>query len=209
MEPKFNTSFIPKRSLAKTTKEHRRRGGGSISIVPFITLILFLGALGLTMGVFLYDQFLIQNLNQKKEALVDAREALDSPLIDEMERLDSRIKSAKLILNNHVILTGLFDLLEQQTLTNVRFTDFSYEIFEGATIDLTMRGTARSFNAIAVQSEIFDRDRLIQNPIFSGLNVDESGNVIFNFTASIDPRLLSYTLTFEASDFEKINQDEG
>ena len=205
MEPKFKTSFIPKRSLA--TAPGRKRKSVSIAIVPLIALILFLGAVGLTFGIFLYQQILIANLDSKKEKLEQAREALKDPLIDELVRLDTRIKSANEILSSHLILTALFDLLEERTLANVRFTDFSYDISEDNTVQITMGGVARNFNAIAVQSEVFTSDRLVQNPIFSNLGVDQDGRVTFHFTASVDPRVFSYILSLDED--VPLEQNEG
>lgn len=206
MDPKFASSFIPKRSLEKVAKG--ARGSRAIGIVPLVSLIIFLGAIALSVGVFLYEQFLVQNINRKERDLTSAREVLRSPLIDELVRLDARIEAAKAVLGNHLVLTAFFDLLGQKTLSNVRFTNFSYERKDDGTIGVSMNGSARSFNAVAVQSEVFGDDRLIKNPLFSNLNVDQNGNVVFTFTASIDPRLLSYTLAVGASDVpENDNQD--
>jgi hypothetical protein len=204
MEPKFTSSFIPKRSLEKVAKGGRT---SAVAIVPLISLIIFLTAVALSVGVFLYEQFLIQNINKKEQDLEAAREVLRSPLIDELIRLDARLTAARAVLGNHLVLTAFFNLLEEKTLSNVRFTNFSYEAKDDGTISVSMNGVARSFNAVAVQSEVFGDDRLIKNPLFSNLNVDQNGNVVFTFTASVDPRLLSYTLAVSAPTQESNNQN--
>ena len=206
MEPKFKSSFIPKQSLDKVTGKKKKKGG-VISVVPVAALIIFIGTVALGVGVFLYQQFLIQNIDRKEQALESALNELRTPLIEEFVRLDNRLKSAEVVLNNHIILSAFFDLLEEKTLSNVQFSNFSYEASEDGVIEVSMNGVARSFNAVAVQAEVFGEDHLIQNPVFSGLNTDHSGNVVFSFNASIDSRLLSYTLAVGGGESVDSSQD--
>jgi hypothetical protein len=56
-----------------------------------------------------------------------------------------------------------------------------------------MGGIASSFSSVALQSDIFGENKFIQEPIFSNLNLDSKGDVIFDFSAFVDPRLLSYS----------------
>ncbi len=55
-----------------------------------------------------------------------------------------------------------------------------------------MNGTARSFNAVALQSDAFGKSSIFKDPIFSNLNLDQEGDVVFDFSAVIDPVRVSY-----------------
>jgi hypothetical protein len=68
---------------------------------------------------------------------------------------------------------------------NVRFNDFSYEPAPEGRIKVLLRGTARSFNAVALQADNFSKSTLIQDPIFSNVNLDQNGNIVFNFEAIV------------------------
>ncbi len=196
MDQKTHTSFIPKKSLATASQSQRTEIAGaksSIGIVFLITLIIFIGVLALAIGVFLYQQFLLQNIEKKSASLYRARAAFEPALIEEIGRLDIRMNSAQEILDNHKALSIFFDLLETSTLVSLQFQDLVYKVDEVGKINVSMSGSASSFSSVALQSDIFGENKFIQEPIFSNLNLDNKGNVVFDFSAFIDPRLLSYS----------------
>ncbi len=54
-----------------------------------------------------------------------------------------------------------------------------------------MNGVARSFNALAAQSNAFSDEKRIKRAIFSGITLDQkSGNVSFSLKAELDPALI-------------------
>lgn len=196
MDQKTHTSFIPKKSLA-TASQNKNKSisdtGSSIGIVFLITLIIFISVIALAVAVFLYQQFLLQNIEKKRESLDRARAAFEPALIEEIGRLDVRMTSAREILDNHKALSSFFDLLEANTLASLQFENLGYKTDETTgKISVSMSGIASSFSSVALQSDIFGENKFIQEPIFSNLNLDNKGNIVFDFTAFIDPRLLSY-----------------
>ncbi|PIT91030.1 hypothetical protein COU17_02550 [Candidatus Kaiserbacteria bacterium CG10_big_fil_rev_8_21_14_0_10_49_17] len=187
MEPKFKTSFIPKQPISSTPSVGRKRKGGALSIFTLIAFILIIATIALAIGIFLYQQIITASIASKSETLDRAREAFEPALIQELIRLDERIDSAQEILNQHISPSAFFDLLERLTLTNVRFTSLSLTRIGEDRIGIEMEGQARSFNSVALQADVFGRDHAIKDPIFSDLNLDQSGNVVFTFTAFLDP----------------------
>ncbi|MEX0917170.1 MAG: hypothetical protein WDZ90_01460 [Candidatus Paceibacterota bacterium] len=196
MEPKFRSSFIPKESLKDEGKGSKTRTAG-MGIIMLVTLVLFLGTITLAAGVFFYQQFLFQSIESKKASFERAEEAFSPSLITELSRVDSRLTAAEDLLGRHVSVSALLELLEETTLRNVRFREFRYSSLSGPEISLSMDGEARSFNAVALQSDAFGGNRFINNSIFSNLNIDQRGNVVFNFSATVDPRLISYERLIE------------
>ena len=189
MEPKFQTSFIPKKPVTVAPQRKKESSSGLFSL---IALILFLAALTASVGVFLYQQYLVQSIAKKEASLERARSAFEPALIKEMSRLDARMISAQEILNKHTALSAFFELLEDTTLKTVQFDSFSYSIDAEKKMLISMKGKALSFAAVALQSDSFGNSTLIQEPIFSGLNLDTGGNVVFDFTATLDPSIVSY-----------------
>ena len=160
-------------------------------------LIIFLAAVIASVGVFLYKQVTTQNLDEKKLQLEMARAAFEPALIKELALLDLRIQSAEEILDSHVALSAFFNLLEQSTLKSIQFNDFTYSVSDGGGMRIQMHGRGLSFSSVALQSDVFGKDPFIQNSIFSNLDLDDVGNVIFDFSASVDPTLVSYRRLWE------------
>jgi hypothetical protein len=189
MEPTFRTSFIPKKNLEQGATHPKRAGLG---VFTLLTLIILLGAVTVGVGAFLYKQILISSIAKKTETLERARGAFEPALIEELIRLDSRITNAQTVLNDHIAPSLFFDALENLTLKSVRFRDFSYTRIGKDKISITMKGNARDFAGIALQADIFGKNRIIKEPIFSNLNLDNDGNALFELVAFIDPLQIRY-----------------
>lgn len=192
MEPKFRTSFIPKRTL-KTESAKPKKNRAAMSLLVLIALVLFFGSIVLALTAFLYQGLLARGIEDRQGELERARAALDPSLLEELKRLDQRIESAKTILAEHTAPSQIFLFLEQVTLKSVRFRSLDYEAISSDNVTISMLGQAKSFAAVALQSDEFGKNTIIQNPVFSNLDLDELGNVVFNFTASINPQLLTYS----------------
>lgn len=190
MEPKFRTSFIPKAPIVAATAVKRTRGTGSLLFL--LAVIVFLGSSALAIGTFLYTSYLEASLQSKKESLERARAAFEPALIQELTRLDSRLSVGRKLLHGHLAATGFFSLLEQNTLQGIRFKNLKFDAQAPDRITISMAGEAVSFGAVALQSDAFGRIRTIRDPIFSDLNIDQKGAVVFNFSAFVDPSVVSY-----------------
>lgn len=191
MEPKFRTSFIPKKTLATVT--NLKKGSSSpLGIVTLITIIIALGTVVLSIGAFLYQQILDVSIARKTDTLERARAAFEPTLIEELIRVDSRIKSAEAILVQHITPSILFESLEKITLKSVQFQDFNLTRTGDDRISISMKGVARDFRGVALQADIFGKSKLIKDPIFSNLNLNQEGDAVFSFSAFIDPSFINF-----------------
>lgn len=172
------------------------RGGGPSSrsggfdLFILIGIVIFVASATLAAGVFLYSQYLSTSANSKLEQLERAKQAFEPSLIQDLTRLDSRMRAANTILEGHVAPTTLFHLLEQLTLQTVAFSSFD---FSSSADDLTlvMKGLAQSVNSIALQADLLAKSGVISNPIFSNINRQVNG-VNFDFTADVNAAALNY-----------------
>ncbi len=188
MAEQFQTSFIPKKSFDDVGTPKAPKRSGILFALSTILLILSLLSAG---GVFAYGRFLESSITNKKGALQKARAAFEPELIRELSHLDMKFKTAEELLNSHIAVSGIFDLLEDTTLETVRFTDFSFGL-DPKGIRLMMSGSARSFSSVALQSDEFGKNRFISEPVFSGFDLDERGNVTFSVSSLVDSAVVSY-----------------
>jgi len=207
MEPTFNNSFIPKKSLAAAPSTRKR--GATNFLLIIAVLVFFLSILGAA-GAFLYGEYLEIDIERKKEQLDRARGAFEPSLINELTRLDARIASAQTILDSHIAPTRFFGFMEENTLENVRFNSMTVTPSVGSTMNITLGGEATSFSSVALQSDVFKKSSLLVEPIiFSGFQVNNFGRVTFNVTATIDARELLFHRTLRSSrgvDPESVNE---
>lgn len=200
MEPKFQSSFIPKSPVTSAVlgaSMGRKPQGKSLFV--FLSMVIFSLSVLLALGVFGYKFYLKYSIEQMGTDLENARSTLEPEIIRELTRLDNRIVSSQKLLAQHQVLSPLFRFLESSTPKVVRFNGFSYSITEQG-LELSMRGEARGYAALAFQSDIFNKSQYFKNSIFSDLNLNEKGDVAFTFKAVVDPGLVSYQREVERLD---------
>lgn len=191
MPDRVTTSFIPKESLMqdRTPRPARRSPLMFLNVIGVGILVVTVLATG---GVFGLKTYTEQSISSKRVSLDRQRAAFEPATIEELLRLDRRLVSSQTLLQNHTALTLVFDDLEARTGENIRFKNFKFEPFGLDRSAVTMSGTARSFNAVAIQSNSFGKSAIVKDPIFSNLNLDPSGNVVFDFTGVIDPARVNF-----------------
>jgi hypothetical protein len=190
METKFQTSFIPKTSLDPVPAHTGRKPLGFFS---FLSSIIFFITLLVAGGAFGWHKYL-DSAKVKIQSDLDRNvKSFEPQTLDEYVRLNNRIDSAKILLSKHVAISYIFDFLSENTIQSVKFNDFKYEITPDGSANLSMNGEAKSYNAVAYQAEVFGRERSLKTPLFSNLDLDTFGNVVFNFTTQIDPGFITYT----------------
>jgi hypothetical protein len=191
MEERVKTSFIPKASLEVERKQSPK--GNPVALANVIAgIVLILAILG-SGGIFLFKQLTVQAIAAKRDSLERSRAAFEPATIKELSRLDMRIKTGEVLLNEHIALSKLFDELEATVLTSVRFNDFSYAPVGSGKVLMTAKGEAQSFNAVALQSGELSKSDIITDPIFSNVNIGPTGSIQFDFEASVDVSQLKYS----------------
>ncbi len=207
MEPKFKTSFIPKKSFEQPAPIKPRSSGskGSLGILGLAGVVIFLLAAASAGGVYVYRLTLESRIEDKAVQLQEAREAFQPALIRILERLDTRLKTADQLLNNHISMSGIFPLLEQATYQDIQFGEMTLLQTSEGQVQLTMQGEARDFDVVALQSDVFGGNRHILEPVFSDLDVTEEDTVTFNVRSSINRQHLLYVNRVSAGDFDEMS----
>lgn len=185
----MQTSFIPKKIHAKSRLKGKNYGSllMTVAVAIFIVMILSAGA------VFLYRQYLTNEISKMSSALVREKGGFDTVIIQKLDRMDKRIESSKKILDEHITLVPLIKLLEKSTLRRVRFNNLDFS-FDGGKWLVKMEGVADSYAAIALQADIFGKSNNMSELMFSNLGVSFDGSVVFDVFAEIDPRLIAHRI---------------
>ncbi len=189
MDPKFQTSFIPKKSYEESPK--------GANLLTLIAGAIFLVTLLGSGGVYLYNKSVNQQITASKATIQTERDSFELPFIDLLTRLDGRIEAGKKLLGAHVALSPLFGFFGANMLQSMRFDSLAYTQTPQK-ISVTAHGQAQSYQSIALQSDIFAQNRLIQNVIFSDFSLDQTGAIAFTFSATVNPDLVSYSKSLAA-----------
>ena len=195
MEPKFQTSFIPKKPIldAPGTLTSKRESSNIFSIIATVLFTITILAFG---GMFGYKIILQNQINEADKALNDAREAIATSKIQELLDANSRISSTKDLLEKHVVVSELLVLLQTMTVKNMRFSELNYTNKDNLS-NITASVESASYNAIVQQSKIFDSTSFVQSYSFSDFNLGDNGVVKMKFSADLSPDLFSYKKVVE------------
>lgn len=203
MEPKFQTSFIPKKPSSGgplgTVSIRRPKSAGTnlymvLAVVVFVTSLLGIG------GAFLWNQYLISAQNQYKNQLTAIEKSFDVNELQQLKQINVQIDTARQLLSQHLAISQLFQIISQFTIESVRFLslDVTAPTADSNGLKISMSGYGANFSALAFQSQVLGsldayglRD-IVKNPIISTPTLDQGGTVSFGFTAAVDPSALSY-----------------
>ncbi|HYF12994.1 MAG TPA: PilN domain-containing protein [Candidatus Paceibacterota bacterium] len=191
MDPQVGASFIPKKPLVSD----RSGRGRSFGLLTLLCVLIFIASLLSAVGAFLYQGYLNTSLAAKKASLEKYEGAYDLPTIQTLVRFDSRINSARNVLQNHLAPSAIFFFLAQQTLERVQLTSFDFTVGDDGTAIISMNGLANSFSTIALQSDQLGASKVLKDVVFSNISVEPEGKVSFSVTATVDPSLYLYSKT--------------
>lgn len=190
-EQKYTTSFIPKKPIQVSKKPGKISKGGA-SFMTMITLVIFIATLVAAGGVYVYQLSLNGRIETQNKNLLKARESFNSEFIAQATRLNDRIESVRSLVNNHVAPSQIFKLLEDETLTTVRFNSLRYYEDEDNKLRLDVSGLAKGFQSIVLQSDRYGNTGKLRDVLFASLQPTEEGLVSFTFDGSVEPRAILY-----------------
>ena len=184
------TSFIPS-DTAVAPPTSRRGGAGLNDLLLLCSIVLFVASVALAVGVFLYGQYLATESSAKLSQLERAKAAFQPALVQQLTRLDDRMHSADRVLSAHVAPSLFFSALEQATLQTVSFQTLDFQMADNQNLAIKMSGIAQGVNSIALQADLFSKNGVITNPIFSNIARQADG-VHFNLSAIVNPASINY-----------------
>src|SRR6185503_7255542 len=192
METGIQSSFIPHDAgEVKLTPPKIGGGAGFSELILLLAIVLVVASGALAAGVFIYKQVLQTSTNSKKDQLQREKEAFDPSLIQQLTRLDDRMHAGSTLLSQHVAPTVFLNALSQATLTTVSFRAMRLEDADLQHISAKLSGVAQSVNSIALQAQVFGKNGVIANPIFTNIGRQPDG-VHFDLAFVVNPKAINY-----------------
>ncbi len=190
MEQNFQTSFIPKKPMT----EERGASSRPIGIFMIVSVIILFTVIIASGGLYFYKTSVAKSIVQMENDLNLAKNRFEPAKITQLQDLDKRLRASSEILSKHIAITPIFKVLGDITMKTVRYTEFTYESGndQNADILVSMKGEAVGYRSIALQADLFTKEKRIVNPVFSNLTLDNNGNVIFDLRFSVSADLVNY-----------------
>lgn len=201
MEPKFQTSFIPKKqvpttSLAAIRTAQPKHGTSVFMVIAVIFFIISLVGVG---GAYLWKQYLTTQQETYKKELADREKQFNTDLIGQLKQANFQIDTARQLLMNHIAFSGIFDIISRFTIANVRFLNMSVTRDPlTSLVKLTMSGEGTNLATVAFQSDVFSNletyglRKIVKNPALTNPSLGSTGLVTFSLAAEIDPSTIMY-----------------
>jgi hypothetical protein len=193
MEQNFQTSFIPKKPMI----EERVTKSRPISLFVVISVFVLIAVLVASGGLYFYKGMLSKNIATMKSTLEKAKNRFEPAKITQLQVLDKRLQASSVILSQHLAISPIFKALQDITMKTVRYTKFSYDLGteKNPKIKISMSGQAIGYRSIALQADLFTKNKNLIDPVFSNLSLNEKGNVIFDLEFYVDPNFINYKQT--------------
>ncbi len=187
MEQNFQTSFIPKKPMVEQTTPGKR----SVGLFLIIAIIVFFSMVLGAAGAYFYKGVLTGNVTKMEKDLNLAKNSFEPTEISKLQILDKRLNSSNEILSSHIAISPIFEALEALTLKTIRYTKFSYDLSDNGIL-VKMSGQAVGYRSIALQADLFSKNKNLIDPNFSNLTLDNQGNVLFDLEFSVDKNFVNY-----------------
>lgn len=193
MEPKFQTSFIPKAPIPSGSASFGASPRTPLNILSTFALIIFVGAILASGGVFGFNYYLKSQIESSNKALSEARQAFESPENEKILLVSDQLKSIRTLLLEHKVVSPVFQLLEKETLPTVRFTSFTFTRDTQGKVVATITGEAQSYAVWAQQAKIFLESDMFEDVTFSKVTLSEKGTVQTTVKAVINSDVVLYS----------------
>lgn len=193
MENSFQTSFIPKKPIIDNGYVPGKQARTvSISMVVSVSILVIM--IAATGGLYFYRDLLQKNKNQLSADLLKKRDSFDKDTISNLELYDKRSTVAGNLLKKHIVLSPLFEVLNELTLPSIQYTKFEHTIDKDQFV-VKISGLASDYKSIALQADVFNTGRgtMLKDLIFSNLSKNKNNYVTFDLEFTVDPELLSYS----------------
>ncbi len=196
-QTKFQTSFVPKKPvIASQATQYRKKS----NFLFIISLIIFLATIVFAGGIYAYNTYLKKDIENQRQSLIKANERFDSEAVGRANRLNDRIIAVKTILDKHVSPSVVFALLEDKTLSTVRFRTMAFVVEPQNIIKINATGFGAGLDSIVLQSDQFGKTGVLKDVVFSSVQPNDKGVVDFSFQAKIDPKYLLYSKSLVTAD---------
>lgn len=196
---KNKLSFIP--TAGQDYNVVYKRSG--LGLIGRISVFLFIVSLAVLAALFGYKKIIVGQIDELSLSIERARASFDSDLILELEKTGASIAIVKNLLDKHLASSNIFKFFEVSTIKDVRYTSFDLIYQPGNpllkqkssvsdNVSVKLSGEAKSYTALAQQSEILKEAEGVEDFSFSGFSLTEQGSVSFFLKMTFNPSVIYY-----------------
>ncbi len=184
-------SFVPKSALVREQAFLARRRPRSL--FSFLAVVALVVSVGAYIVLLVYNESIERNIQTNIESAENSRQRfLQDQNIENARTFQARTSIAKELLDNHTVVTPVFEFLNNNTLSNIYYSNFSLKRAETG-FALELRGEAPSYAALAYQSDIFSGHTELAHATFTGITLTRFGTVEFVAHLEFVPGFFLYT----------------
>ena len=143
----------------------------------FLLMLVIYASLDFGYGAFLRNK--VQELN---EEFLSLNSQVSKAEQDDLITLNSQVSNIKKLLDEHILTSRLMELFENVTSKNVSYTEFLFASDDG---ELNVKGSARSFEEVAVQMKILEESDEISD-VFLNSAEETKQDILFDMRIIVD-----------------------
>jgi hypothetical protein len=198
MEPKFQTSFIPKTPIVSGGSSFTNTPPMSLNLLTTFVVSFFIISILVSGGVFGFTYYLKSQIESLNITLREAKSAFDSPQDKNILLISDQLKSIKALLTEHKVISPLFQVLEKETLPTVKWSSFMFTRDAKGAVSAVIKGEAQSYASLAQQSKILLDSQAFKGVSFDNLTLSNTGTVETTIKVIINPDIIKYTSKLES-----------
>lgn len=188
MASDFQSSFIPKDPVTEEVFKKKKAGIlGVIAVSVFISSLVAYGAM------FAYKSIIKSDIQNLQAQLAQSEKNIDKKTIEEMATFSKKLDLVRTIVSKHLIVSAFLDSLASSTVNQVQFEEFNYTRMDDGSLTVKMNGKATSYASIALQEDVFSKNKYFKSVSFSNLTLAEKGFVVFAVSINVDPQIAVYS----------------
>jgi hypothetical protein len=176
----------------------------------WLDLIFYFAISLLVATILCYFVFIIKN-NIQKQQIAEIETAMLSVGTQEQKEQEGEVLLYKKkisdfadLIKNHKFISNVFVFLENETVANVWFKQFS---LGGKNDQIQLTGEAEDMDAFSRQTDIFENNEYVTKLDSLSSSLGTAGGVDFNLSLSVEPKIYAYIVNTKDKEPEQKTQE--
>ncbi len=188
MASDFQSSFIPKDPITEEVFKKKKAG-----VLGVLAVSLFVTSIILSVAMYFYKGIIKSDIQNLQSQLAESEKNIDKKTINDMSQFGKKLDTAKSIVLRHQVISNFLEALSSSTVSSVQFIDFSYSNLKEGELTVNLKGKATSYAGVALQENVFSKNKYFKSILFSNLTLADKGLVSFDLAISVDPQISVYS----------------
>lgn len=170
------SSFTPGQTSSAIPVQIKKRR--TIRVFGALSILMIVGSLMGTAGVFLYKEYAMKQLEGAKLSLQKESDVDNEKYIEEIRKYDRKLKIATYLLDTHIAPSNLFESLEGSTKQTVQFETLDFTYDPGFDATLVVGGVTKEFASLAQQKIQLDADGLFSDFVLHDIGLISEESIV-------------------------------